>query len=359
MARLKQPSNRPTQAGFPCDSVSACFLLVLAALALAAGSGGGPGHLRRTHELRFRRHEPAGDRTTTVTVTNKGAGLLRIQDVKADCGCTVPTLAKKHPGARGVDRDRDQVQQQEIQRQGLSRPSNIISNDPHQPRGRRHDQVPTVYTPLIDRSGQPARRLFPVPAGRDDQPNTSPSRPRSHPSWRSPPTRPARACSRSRPSTTVEGDPRSSILEVTVPADMAPGRHRDNVRVADQHRGHAHVDIEMQAWVVAGADRQSRTGQFPLQEELSSRPSGSPPSRRGLEFKVTGAEIDLPEISVEVMETIPNAETKVILEGKPISKDRPPGPGCQGPDQGHPDHPHRPGRIPGPSRSRSAYMVRM
>ncbi len=47
------------------------------------------------------------------------------------------------------------------------------------------------------------------------------------------------------------------------------------------------------------------------------------PFEEGTEFKVTGAEIDLPEISVEVMETIPNVETKVILTGKPISSNDP------------------------------------
>jgi hypothetical protein len=38
---------------------------------------------------------------------------------------------------------------------------------------------------------------------------------------------------------------------------------------------------------------------------------------------VTGAEIDLPEISVQVIETIPNVETKVMLEGSPISNTDP------------------------------------
>ena len=47
------------------------------------------------------------------------------------------------------------------------------------------------------------------------------------------------------------------------------------------------------------------------------------PFQEGLEFKVTGAETDLPEITVEVFETIPNRETKVILSGAPISGDDP------------------------------------
>jgi len=32
--------------------------------------------------------------STTVTVTNNGAGLLQIENVEADCGCTIPTLEK-------------------------------------------------------------------------------------------------------------------------------------------------------------------------------------------------------------------------------------------------------------------------
>ena len=38
---------------------------------------------------------------------------------------------------------------------------------------------------------------------------------------------------------------------------------------------------------------------------------------------MTGAEIDLPEISLEVIETLPNAETKVLMTGAPIASTDP------------------------------------
>ncbi len=46
-----------------------------------------------------------------------------------------------------------------------------------------------------------------------------------------------------------EGNPQVSLLQITVPADMVPGRHRDNVRVKTNIEDMPTVDIEMQAWI--------------------------------------------------------------------------------------------------------------
>ena len=44
------------------------------------------------------------------------------------------------------------------------------------------------------------------------------------------------------------------------------------------------------------------------------------PFRKGTEFKVTSVECDLPEIEIEVIETIANEETKILVKGQPIAK---------------------------------------
>jgi hypothetical protein len=42
-----------------------------------------------------------------------------------------------------------------------------------------------------------------------------------------------------------------------------------------------------------------------------------------VEFKITGAKIDLPDFSIEVIETIPNQETVVRLIGTPLPTNDP------------------------------------
>jgi hypothetical protein len=82
------------------------------------------------------------------------------------------------------------------------------------------------------------------------------------------------------------------------------------------------VDIEMQAWVTQALTASPEQVSFRYKKNFRQTVRVSP-FEKGTEYKVTGAEIDLPEITVQVMETIPNVETKVILEGAPISGDDP------------------------------------
>ena len=107
-----------------------------------------------------------------------------------------------------------------------------------------------------------------------------------------------------------------------MPTNMQPGRHLDVVRVNTNIEAMPTVDIEMQAWVSQALTANPETINFRYKKKFQQTIRVAP-FAEGLEYKVTGVEIDLPEISVEVLETIPNKETKVILTGAPIANSDP------------------------------------
>ena len=117
----------------------------------------------------------------------------------------------------------------------------------------------------------------------------------------------------------LDGNPKMAAVEVTVPSTMAPGRQRDNVRVTTNIAEFPTLDLEMQAWVVQEltASPARITYRFKKSFQQSVRIA---PFRKGIEFKVTSVECDLPEIEIEVIETIANAETKILVKGQPIAK---------------------------------------
>jgi hypothetical protein len=82
------------------------------------------------------------------------------------------------------------------------------------------------------------------------------------------------------------------------------------------------VDIEMSAWRIQSLTTSPEEVNFRFKRSFRQDVRVAP-AEDGLVFKITGAEIDLPEISVTVSETIPNKETMVRLEGAPVAPSDP------------------------------------
>ncbi|MEN8006751.1 MAG: DUF1573 domain-containing protein [Candidatus Krumholzibacteriota bacterium] len=254
-----------------------------------------------------------------VTVTNDGAGQLQIKDVKADCGCTVPTLTN-NTLAPGESTQIEITFNSKKFNGTVYKTVNIISNDPVNPQVDVMIRA-TVHTPLIidpvnqrvgfTRSIQGEVHSKNVTFTAVDAPDLEIQAAKTR-----------KGLFQVKTIDNHDGNPQVSLLEITVPADMKPGRHRDHVRVKTNVEDMATVDIEMQAWVVQNLICSPEQVSFRYKKDFRQTIRVSP-FEKGTEFKVTGADIDLPEISVEVMETIPNQETKVILTGKPISSDDP------------------------------------
>jgi len=257
--------------------------------------------------------------TTSVTVTNKGAGLLEIQKVEADCGCTIPTLTKTSLGPGESTEIMIEFNSQKFHGK-VFKAVHINTNDPLNPlvdvmlTARVH--TPLIIDPSTQRLGlgktlrgeTVSKRAVMTATG--DMPLVI-------------------SADKSRQGlfgvkviNNLDGDPKKAALEVTVPKSMSPGRQRDNVRVTTNIAEMPTVDFEVRAWVVQELTYMPDRLNFRFRKEFVQSIS-LVPYRKPLTFKVTGAECDLPEISLEVLDTMPDEDARVMITGRPISNDDP------------------------------------
>ncbi len=254
--------------------------------------------------------------TTRVTVTNEGAGLLQIQNVDADCGCTIPTL-NKYSLAPGESTDIIIEFSSKKFSGKVHKVIHIETNDPLNPTVDVMVTA-TVHTPLIidpvsqrlgfsqSLQGETMSRLATLTATGDEPLVISAGKARKD-------------LFEVKVINNLDGNPQMAAVEVTVPSTMEPGRQRDNVRITTNIAEFPTLDLEMQAWVVQEltASPARVTYRFRKSFQQSIRIA---PFRKGTEFKVTSVECDLPEIKLEVIETIVNEETKILVKGQPLAK---------------------------------------
>ncbi len=255
-------------------------------------------------------------KTTKVTVTNEGAGLLQIQNVDADCGCTIPTLSK-YSLAPGESTDIVIEFNSKKFNGNVVKVIHIETNDPLNPTVDVMVTA-TVHTPLIiapatqrlgfsqSLQGETMTQRATLTATGDGALVVTAEKTRKD-------------LFDIKVINNLDGNPKMAAVDVTVPATMDPGRHRDNVRIATNIAEFPTFDLEMQAWVVQEitASPARLTYRFKKSFQQSVRVA---PFRKGLEFKVLSAECDLPEFKIEVIETIANEETKIMIKGQPLSK---------------------------------------
>lgn len=271
-----------------------------------------------THD--FGRMNQDESRTITLTVSNEGAGLLELRNVDADCGCTVPTLQKDNLGPMESTTIEVQFNSQKFDGDIVKRVI-IESNDPMQPEVEFYIYA-HIYTPLkIDPVSQ--RVGFPRSLKGEVQTRTVTFTATDAEALQISAEQTQKGLFQVGVKNGVEGNPKVSVLEVTLPADMEIGRVRDSVRVKTNVPDRLYVDIEMQSNVVAELLFSPADVNFRYQKEFNKTIRLAPFQKGEIEFKITGAEIDLPEIAIEIVETIPNAETLVVLRGAPIAKTDP------------------------------------
>jgi hypothetical protein len=254
-------------------------------------------------------------RTVTVKISNTGGGLLVIEDVRADCGCTVPELKVKSlkPG-EATDL--------------------VIHFDSKQFTGKQHKQIKIT-------SNDPAHRLVELPLSVDvkfvlaiEPPSERVGFSRAlvgdvdskQVTFTAPDVNLRLQADKTKNglfdvkvTNGADGDPHKSVLEVTRPARLAPGQHQDVVRVTTNVPERPTVDIEIRAAVAMEVSASPDMVNFRYQPKFSQDLkiyAANPP----LDFKVLRAEIDLPEITFEILETVPRQETHIKLKGAPISK---------------------------------------
>ena len=259
------------------------------------------------------------EKTTELTVTNNGAARLVITDVTADCGCTIPTLAKKElgPGESTVI----EVKFNSKKFHGkVVKMVNIISNDP---RNQTVDVLISadVRTRLVV---EPASQRVGFTRGVADVDRTE-----RVTFTATEDEKLEIKCDQTRKREFVvkvingyQGDPKVSVLEVTLPAGAEPGRKRDSAQVRTNIEGYENLSVDIRGWVVSNLGYQPAELNFRYKKEFNSSVRFAP-EVADLKFKITGAECDLPEIRVVIDETIPNQETLVRVTGEPVAKDDP------------------------------------
>jgi hypothetical protein len=257
--------------------------------------------------------------TTTVKVTNAGAALLEITNVEADCGCTIPTLAKSNLGP-GESTDITIEFSSKKFNGKVHKAVRISSNDPQ---NQVVDVLLTafVHTPLVidpssqrlgfsqSLAGETVTRRATFTASGPEPLKISVDETR-------------KGLFKVAAINKLDGNPLMAALEVTVPASMPAGHQRDNVRVTTNIPEFPTLDFEMQAWVVQELNASPERLAYRFKNDFSQSIRIAP-FTKGTAFKVTGAECDLPEVKLEVMEIVPNVETKIVVTGAPIASSDP------------------------------------
>lgn len=259
------------------------------------------------------------ERNAQVTVTNEGAGLLVISEVEADCGCTIPTMARKElgPGESTVV----EINFNSKKFHGkVVKTVTIHSNDSSSPSVdvlvNALVTTPLLVEPASQRVGftrgvaetdHTERVTFTSTEGKAVEIRCDQTRKREF---------------QVKVINGVDGDPTVSALDIILPASSEPGRKRDSAQVHTNIDGFENVTIDIQGWVVARLGFQPANLKFRYQKEFNSSVRFAPEVDE-LKFKITRAECDLPEMKVEIDETMPNKEVLVRVFGAPISKDDP------------------------------------
>ncbi len=257
-------------------------------------------------------------RSFTVKVTNVGAGLLIIDDVHADCGCTVPELKVKALKA-GETTDMTIHFDSKSFTGEVHKIVHISSNDPDNPKLEFNltadVRAVLAIDPVSERIGFP-KAMFGETATREVT-FTAPDL-----NLKIQASASQKGLFGIKVTNNVSGDPHKSVLEITRPAKLEPGQHEDMVRVTTNVPERATVDISLRAWVALEVSPTPDIVNFRYQPTFDQDvkiAASSPP----LDFKVLRVECDLPEIKFQIVETVPKQETHIKLTGKPIDKSDP------------------------------------
>jgi hypothetical protein len=123
----------------------------------------------------------------------------------------------------------------------------------------------------------------------------------------------------------VDGDPRRGIVTLNIRPDAPYGPINEIVRIGTNDPNQPSIDFEVFGAVMHDLEVNPTQVNFryvergkPVHRELRVRAT-SP----GIKFKVTGAQIDLPEFKVTIEEPASGEETVIVLNGAPIASTDP------------------------------------
>jgi hypothetical protein len=122
-----------------------------------------------------------------------------------------------------------------------------------------------------------------------------------------------------------DGEANQAVLIVHSLPDAPLGEHREFIRVNTNVPEVPHIDFE--AFLTMLQDLEPQPAKVDFKYALRNRELKTKvrvrPTVNDIKFKITGAEIDLPNFTVQVEETIPNTETLIHISGMPLTKEDP------------------------------------
>lgn len=263
--------------------------------------------------------KPHESRRQEIVVKNTGSAVLKIHDVETTCGCTVAEMAKKELAAGESTTLTVNFDSKEF-RGPQTKHVTIFSNDPT---NGSYDLVikANVKVPLywdselrtigfeITRAGKTNSKVWNF--WTEDVPALQ-MKVQTKPDWVD-----------IAVVNGVDGNKQKSRVTFTLRADTPAGRHRGDIVLSTNVPGEPTFSAETATTVVQdlllGSDRVAFNYVQPGQKLLHRiRVS---PADKGIRFKLTKAEIDIPGLKAKVENTIVGEEGQAVIEGTALSAD--------------------------------------
>ena len=257
--------------------------------------------------------------STEIIITNQGDVPLQIREIEASCGCTTTQLVDPVLAPGTTTRLEITFNSKKYSGQQTNVIS-IHSNDPRQPLFEvmvsAFVDVPIITDPKVpqlgfarSRQGETFTKYYTFTATKA-------------PELEIELVRHKRDLFAIEVINGYEDNPQKSALEITIPARMPVGSHRDIIRVGTNIEEMPTFDIELRCNILLDliASKESirykyvKPGQELRKERVIIRPF-----QRGTEFSVTAAEIDIPGMEVTFKETVPRTETFVWVTGTALA----------------------------------------
>lgn len=301
--------------------------LAIACLLLAAGSAPGadvraqsdhqPSISVEPDTLDFGDMNQYEENQAEIVISNRGGAVLQIHEVRPSCGCTLANLdvEKLEPG-ESTTLNLTFNSQRMVGPQ--TKTVRIYTNDPVAPNYMlviaAHVHAPVLVRP-------PTRQITfgKVRLGQTKQQKVE-FEAEEVPELTITPTRYNEDLFEVVIEPRYQGDPQQVLMKVNIKENAPLGDHREFIRVEASVENTPPIDIETFAEIVRDlyVDKTRIRFGYVFKDEVMENHVRVRAWEEGIGFKVTGAEIDLPNFEIKIEESIPNLETRVSLSGTPL-----------------------------------------
>lgn len=257
-------------------------------------------------------------RETVIHIANGGQGMLVINEVEADCGCTIAEIQKKQLGPGETTILNLTFESKKFF--GLTRKAlHLHTNDPQHPVIDIMIQV-DIYTPLVV---LPRGVRFPNTALGTERVQEVSFKAAEVPELVLKGQTTEKGYFKIDVVHGVDGDPQAAKVLVTLPEVIETGRLQDQVTISTNVPEEPYVDLMIQAIVGDVLVPYPTEIKFRFNKTFNRDLRIRPFTNGELPFNVTDLEIDVPGVAAEITGGKQNYEVVIKLSGRPIPKTDP------------------------------------